>query len=146
MRSEIVAAEPQIDNLQDAVLPSGCLRTSSSISSPSTYSMRDVTPMSLRRDRQCNGLARQRCTIWLRLPSRYGSIRGMKKTLHIDEELLRHAKVACHASTDTDTVRLGLESLVRHAAYERLRALRGAEPRARDVPRRREQPRSRRVA
>jgi Arc/MetJ family transcription regulator len=70
----------------------------------------------------------------------------MKKTLHIDEELLRHAKVACHASTDTDTVRLGLEALVRHAAYERLRALRGAEPHARDVPRRKAQPKSRRAA
>ncbi len=70
----------------------------------------------------------------------------MKKTLHIDEELLRNAKLACHASTDTDTVRLGLEALVRHAAYDRLRALRGAEPDAHDVPRRRERPRSRRVA
>lgn len=84
--------------------------------------------------------------IWLILPSRYGSIGRMKKTMHIDEELLRHAKVACHASTDTNTVRLGLEALVRHAAYERLRALRGAEPRARDVPRRREHPRGRRAA
>jgi hypothetical protein len=71
---------------------------------------------------------------------------GMKKTLHIDVELLSHAKVACRATTDTDTVRLGLEALVRHAAYERLRSLRGAEPRAREAPRRREQPRSRRVA
>ena len=88
----------------------------------------------------------QRSPIWQMLPSRYGSISGMKKTLNIDEELLRHAKVACHASTDTDTVRLGLEALVRHAAYERLRALRGTEPRVRDVPRRKEQPRSRRVA
>jgi len=70
----------------------------------------------------------------------------MKKTLHIDEELLRNAKLACHASTDTDTVRLGLEALVRHAAYDRLRALRGAEPGARDVPRRRERPKGRRVA
>jgi Arc/MetJ family transcription regulator len=70
----------------------------------------------------------------------------MKKTLHIDERLLREARLACHASTDTETVRLGLEALVRHAAYERLRALRGAEPHARDVPRRRESPRRRRAA
>jgi len=70
----------------------------------------------------------------------------MKKTLHIDEELLRRAKTACHASTDTETVRLGLEALVRHAAYERLRSLRGAEPSARDVPRRREQLRRRGTA
>ena len=33
---------------------------------------------------------------------------------------------------------LRLEALVRHAAYERLRALRGTEPHAQDVPRRRE--------
>jgi len=77
--------------------------------------------------------------IWLILPSRYGSISGMKKTL-------RHAKIACHANTDTETVRLGLEALVRHAAYERLRALRGAEPRAREVPRRREHSRGGRAA
>ena len=62
----------------------------------------------------------------------------MKKTLHIDETLLRDAKTACGATTDTDTVRLGLEALVRRGAYERLRALRGLEPRARETPRRRE--------
>jgi hypothetical protein len=62
----------------------------------------------------------------------------MKKTLHIDERLLREAKSVSGATTDTDTVRLGLEALVRHAAYQRLCALRGSEPRARDVPRRRE--------
>jgi Arc/MetJ family transcription regulator len=61
----------------------------------------------------------------------------MKKTLNIDDELFNEAKQACGATTDTDTVRLGLEALVRHAAYERLRALRGAEPHARDIPRRR---------
>jgi len=66
----------------------------------------------------------------------------MKKTLHIDEALLRDARSACGATTDTDTVRLGLEALVRHAAYERLRALRGSEPRARATRRRRERTRS----
>jgi Arc/MetJ family transcription regulator len=71
----------------------------------------------------------------------------MKKTLNVDDELLRQARKSCGASTDTDTVRLGLEALVRHAAYERLRALRGSEPRAHDVPRRRAAPsRKRRVA
>lgn len=64
----------------------------------------------------------------------------MKKTLHIDEQLLRDAKAAVGARTDTDTVRLGLEALVRQAAYERLRALRGSEPHAADTPRRRERP------
>ncbi len=70
----------------------------------------------------------------------------MKKTLHIDGQLLAQAKVACHAKTDTDTVRLGLEALVRHSAYERLRALRGADPGARGVPRRREHARRHRAA
>ena len=62
----------------------------------------------------------------------------MKKTLNIDGELFEQAKAACGATTDTETVRLGLEALVRHAAYERLRTLRGTELRVRDVPRRRE--------
>ncbi|MGB8295484.1 MAG: type II toxin-antitoxin system VapB family antitoxin [Polyangia bacterium] len=62
----------------------------------------------------------------------------MKKTLNIDDRLLAEAKVACGASTDTDTIRLGLLAVVRHAAYQRLKALRGSEPLARDVPRRRE--------
>jgi hypothetical protein len=62
----------------------------------------------------------------------------MKKTLHVDERLLRDAKAASGAKTDTDTVRLGLEALVRRAAYERLRTLRGSEPGALDTPRRRE--------
>jgi Arc/MetJ family transcription regulator len=71
----------------------------------------------------------------------------MKKTLHIDDKLLKEAKLASGAPTDTETVRLGLQALVRHAAYERLRALRGAEPGAQDVPRRRERPaRKRRAA
>ncbi|HXI58831.1 MAG TPA: type II toxin-antitoxin system VapB family antitoxin [Polyangia bacterium] len=70
----------------------------------------------------------------------------MKKTLNIDERLLREARVASGASTDTDTVRLGLEALVRHAAYERLRALRGSEPKAKDAPRRREGSSARRRA
>lgn len=63
---------------------------------------------------------------------------AMKKTLHIDPNLLRDARAAVGAATDTDTVRLGLEALVRQAAYERLRALRGKDPNGSDVPRRRE--------
>jgi hypothetical protein len=61
----------------------------------------------------------------------------MKKTMHIDEALLREARAASGAATDTETVRLGLEALVRQAAYQRLRALRGSESRAADVRRRR---------
>ncbi len=63
---------------------------------------------------------------------------GMKKTPHIEDALLREARTATGATSDTDTVRLGLEALVRQAAYERLRALRGTELRAADVRRRRE--------
>jgi hypothetical protein len=70
----------------------------------------------------------------------------MKKTFHVQEDLLREARAACGASTDTDTIRLGLEALIRHAAYERLRALRGSEPGARDVTRRRERPATRKHA
>jgi len=64
---------------------------------------------------------------------------GMKKTLHIDDSLLREARSASGARSDTDTVRLGLAALVRQGAYDRLRALRGREPRAADVRRRREE-------
>jgi hypothetical protein len=60
----------------------------------------------------------------------------MKKTLHIDEQLLSDARLASGASTDTKTVRLGLESLIQRAAYERLRKLRGTEQQSVDVPRR----------
>jgi len=70
----------------------------------------------------------------------------MKKTLNVDDRLLAEAKAACGAATDTETVRLGLDALVRHAAYERIRGLLGSEPQARDVPRRRERPRRKRKA
>jgi 2-polyprenyl-3-methyl-5-hydroxy-6-metoxy-1,4-benzoquinol methylase len=59
------------------------------------------------------------------------------------EGLLKEARRASGAGTDTETVKLGLEALLRRAAYERLRTLRGSEPRARDVPRRREPSRRR---
>lgn len=77
----------------------------------------------------------------------YGSQGHMKKTLHIDDGLLAEAREVSGAATDTEAVRLGLEALLRRAAYERLRALRGTEPMARPVPRRRERSaRKRRVA
>ena len=53
--------------------------------------------------------------------------------------MLREAKEACGASTDTETVRLGLEAVIRHAAYQRLSRLKGSEKDAVDVPRRREE-------
>lgn len=69
-----------------------------------------------------------------------GKIICMKKTFNVDATLLKEARAACAAATDTETLRLGLEALVRRAAYERLQALRGSEPDARDVSRRRERP------
>ena len=70
----------------------------------------------------------------------------MKKTLHIDDATLREAKKACGAPTDTETVRLGLEALIRHTAYERLRKLRGSEADVKDAPRRRPETRKPRTA
>jgi hypothetical protein len=71
----------------------------------------------------------------------------MKKTFHIDPGLLAKAKEACGARTNTETIRLGLEALVRHHAYQTLRTFRGSEPDAKDVPRRREPPaRKRKIA
>jgi Bacterial antitoxin of type II TA system, VapB len=71
----------------------------------------------------------------------------LKKTFNVDGKLLKEARAACGATTDTDTIRLGLEALVRHEAYQRLRAFIGSEPDAQEVPRRRERPsRKRRVA
>jgi Arc/MetJ family transcription regulator len=75
----------------------------------------------------------------------YGGIVCIKKTFNVDDRLFKEAKAACGATTDTATVRLGLAALVRRAAYERLRTLRGTEPSARDVPRRREKPSPKRV-
>ncbi len=72
----------------------------------------------------------------------YGSFRcmGLKKTFNLDPNLLLEARNACGATTDTETLRLGLEALIRRSSYERLRALLGSEPDAQDVPRRREVP------
>jgi hypothetical protein len=70
----------------------------------------------------------------------------VKKMLNIDAKLLKEAKAACGASTDTEAVRLGLEALVRHDAYQRARSFLGSEPDAQDVPRRREKPARRRDA
>ena len=63
----------------------------------------------------------------------------MKKTFNVDKDLLREAKEACGAKTDTETIRLGLEALVRRAAAERMIAYFGSEPDAKDIPRRRDE-------
>jgi hypothetical protein len=67
----------------------------------------------------------------------------MTKTVSVDAKLLKAAKDACGARTSADAVRLGLETLIRHAANEVLRAYLGSEPDAQDVPRRREKPAAR---
>lgn len=71
----------------------------------------------------------------------------MKKTFNIDEELLKEAKAACGAATYSDTIRQGLQTLVRRAAAQRIIEYLGSEPDAQLVPRRREKPaRKRRAA
>lgn len=67
----------------------------------------------------------------------------MRKHVNIDEKLLRDARLASGAATDTDTIRIGLELILRQEAYRQLAALGGTEPDARDVRRRREKPRTR---
>lgn len=62
----------------------------------------------------------------------------VKRTINIDAKLLKDAKAACGALTDVEVVHQGLQALVRHAAYQRLRTFIGSEPNAKDVPRRRE--------
>lgn len=64
----------------------------------------------------------------------------MKKTLNIDAALLAEARQLSGAVTDTETIHLGLREIVRRNAYQQLRKLLGSEPRAKDVPRRREAP------
>jgi len=63
----------------------------------------------------------------------------MKKTFNVDAKLLKDAREACGAKTDTETIRLGLEALVYRAAAERMIAYFGSEPDAEDIPRRRDE-------
>lgn len=87
-----------------------------------------------------------RC-IWLKQPYAYGIIVHMKKTMNIDADLLKKARAACGAATDTDAVRMGLEELVRHAAYQYLAILGGSRHgKFKDVPRRRMKPARKRSA
>jgi Arc/MetJ family transcription regulator len=77
--------------------------------------------------------------IRIKEPYLSGKMIWMKKTLNIDENLLRQAREASGASTDTEAIRLGLKALVQNAAYARLAALAGTQPGStKDVPRRRE--------
>lgn len=89
--------------------------------------------------------AKREKSIWLQWPYEYGNFKCMKMTLNIDEKTLSAAREASGASTNTETVRLGLEALIRHAAYQRLRRLKGSDKGAADVPRRRGEPGARRT-
>ena len=51
----------------------------------------------------------------------------VKKTFNVDPKLLKAAREAVGGATATDTIRLGLEALVRHAAYQRMRDYLGSE-------------------
>jgi len=82
----------------------------------------------------------------VKTPYLYGNFVCMKKTFNIDEDLIRKAKIACGAATETETIRLGLQALIRHRAYQNTRALLGTEKDALDVPRRREKVVTRRRA
>jgi len=62
----------------------------------------------------------------------------MKRKVEVDVQLLAEARAACGAKSDEEAVRMGLEALIRTAAFEHLRLWRGSEPNAVDVPRRRE--------
>src|ERR1039458_4143937 len=48
--------------------------------------------------------------VWSQSPCFYGRIVCMKKTFNVDDELFKEAKAACGATTDTATLRLGLEA------------------------------------
>jgi hypothetical protein len=62
-----------------------------------------------------------------------------KTTIYLDDALLLEALEVTGANT-TDTIRQGLEALIRKAAYQRMRSLLGSEKGRpiHDVPRRRE--------
>ncbi len=61
----------------------------------------------------------------------------MRTTLNIDDRLLRAAMRACGEAQKTRVIHLGLASLVRRAAAERLAALGGTAADAKAAPRRR---------
>ena len=58
-------------------------------------------------------------TVYPLEPYHEGISRCMKKPMHIDEKTLAEARKASGGPTDTETVRLGLEALIRHAAISK---------------------------
>ncbi len=74
---------------------------------------------------------------------------NVRKTILVDEKLLRDAKKILGVKTDTEALVKGLELIIRNDAYQQLAALMGSEKGRPiyDVPRRREKPaKKRRVA
>jgi len=61
----------------------------------------------------------------------------MRTTLIIDEKLLERARELTGIRKKTALVRAGLDALIARESARRLAALSGAEPRLRNVPRRR---------
>jgi Arc/MetJ family transcription regulator len=66
-----------------------------------------------------------------------GIFMHMRTTLNIDDELLRKASEATGVTEKTALVRMGLESLVRRAAVQRLIAMGGTMKDLKPVRRRR---------
>lgn len=61
----------------------------------------------------------------------------MRTTLNLDEELYHRAVEATGIKEKTKLIHLGLQTLVRQAAYRRLAKLGGTIPEAKAAPRRR---------
>lgn len=63
-----------------------------------------------------------------------------KTTMNLDKDKLAEAREATGAGSDVDTVHMGLDALIRSAAYQRMRTFLGSEKGRPiyDVPRRRE--------
>lgn len=64
----------------------------------------------------------------------------MRTTLNIDDDLYASASAYTGVKEKTTLVRLALEHLIRHQAYERLAALGGTMPELKTPARRRSKP------
>lgn len=84
------------------------------------------------------------CRIRLARPYRYGSLVCMKTTINLRDDLIAQAAKATGISEKTKLIHLGLEELVRKAAYQRLIALGGTDPKAEAAPRKKTHARPRR--
>jgi Arc/MetJ family transcription regulator len=62
----------------------------------------------------------------------------MKTTMNLKDDLVKQAMEATGIHEKTALVHLGLEELIRKAAYQRLIALGGSDPHAKAAPRKRQ--------